>query len=177
MSIRHNTAYVHPLTLILLAVTSVLTLVGPHEPGIRLRLTGSVHDGAGHPVAGAVLHVYQTDATGRYTPDRPMDEPHARLAGRTTTDASGNFEIRTIRPGGYAKAVPLAGQDRHIPAHIHIDVTATNHRERRMQVVFSDDPLLEDPYWKQWVERLRQPVVSVTPDGAGLSARLIITLD
>jgi protocatechuate 3,4-dioxygenase beta subunit len=154
---------------------SFLTLAAPGEPGERLSISGTVVDHSGRPVAGAGLHVYQTDASGRYTPERPMDEPHARLSGRIRTDEGGRFELRTIRPGGYAEPVRLGDRKRKIPAHIHIDVTAAGHAERRVQVVFADDPRLADPYWRNWVQRLRQPVVEVDP--ATGAASLVITLD
>jgi protocatechuate 3,4-dioxygenase beta subunit len=105
-----------------------------------------------------------------------MDEPHARLAGFLTLP-DGRFELRTIRPGGYTKSVRLGDRDRHIPAHIHIDFTCPGHAERRLQVVFADDPLLLDPYWADWVLKLRQPVVMLERDGALLRGSITITLD
>ena len=165
-----------PLTLIVLAASSVLNLVDAQEPGTRIRFIGVVEDGNGRPVPGARLHVYQTDAKGRYTLDKPMDEPHARLSGELTTDSGGHFEIRTVRPGGYPQSVRLGDRDRHIPAHVHIDVTAAGHPERRLQVVFADDPLLGDPYWRDWVARLGQPVVSVEAFGKDLVARITLSM-
>ena len=155
---------------------SRLDLAGPAEPGVRLTVTGVLRDGRGRFVSGAELHVYQTDAGGRYTPEKPMDEPHARLSGRLRTGPEGQFEIRTIRPGGYPKALRLGDRDRHIPAHIHLDVTAAGHPERRLQLVFADDPLLADPYWKDWVQRLGQPVLTVRPGEGGVVGKLLLTL-
>lgn len=60
-----------------------LTLVGPDEPGERITIRGTIVDRNGRPVAGAGLHIYQTDASGRYTPERPMNEPNARPSGRS----------------------------------------------------------------------------------------------
>jgi len=165
------------LTLVVLAASSALNLAQPQEPGTALHVVGVVEDQSGHPVSGATLHVYQTDTSGRYTPDRPMAESNARIAGRLTTDENGMFDIHTIRPGGYPKAVPLGGHDRHIPAHIHIDITAAGHPERRVQVVFADDPLLADPYWKDWVAKLKQPVASVAPEGHGQVTHIKVTID
>jgi protocatechuate 3,4-dioxygenase beta subunit len=105
-----------------------------------------------------------------------MAESVARLAGRLTTDEKGGFDIRTIRPGGYPKAVPLGGHDRHIPAHIHIDITSAGHPERRVQVVFADDPLLADPYWQDWVAKLKQPVATVAPEGQGHVTHIKVTI-
>ena len=105
-----------------------------------------------------------------------MDEPHARLSGHVRTDANGRFELRTVRPGRYVRRVRLGNVDRWIPAHIHMDITATGHRERRLQMVFADDSLLADPYWRSWTKRLGQPVLAVTPRGAALAGELTIIL-
>jgi protocatechuate 3,4-dioxygenase beta subunit len=154
---------------------SSLILAAADEPGIRLSISGTVVDQKGQPVAGASLHVYQTDASGRYTPERAMDESNARLSGRLRTDDKGRFGLRTIHPGGYPKPVKLGDRERKIPAHIHIDITAAGHAERRVQVVFADDPLLLDPYWRDWVQSLHQPVIEVDP--ATGAASLVIDLD
>ena len=158
------------------ATDSSLTLVTSDEPGTKLIVRGSVVDGKGQPVAGAQLHVYQTDATGRYTRERAMDEAHARLSGWLRTDTQGHFELRTIRPGGYPKALRLGDRDRKIPAHIHIDITAPGHAQRKLQAVFADDPLLKDPYWQEWVNSLHQPVLTVRSDGGSAAASLQIAL-
>jgi protocatechuate 3,4-dioxygenase beta subunit len=154
-----------------------LVLVDNDEPGTRLTLTGTVIDRSGRPVPDAELHVYQTDASGRYTHDRAMDEPHARLAGWVLTDDLGRFEIHTIRPGGYQKTVKLGDRERKIPAHIHIDVSAQGFRSRKLQAVSADDPLLLDPYWKDWVAQLDQPVLAVTSDGGTAVAEFQIVLE
>ncbi len=158
-------------------VSSTLDLAGPDEPGTPLTVSAVVRDSRGRPIAGVVVHVYQTDVTGRYTAAQPMDEPHARLNGRVTADAAGRFEIRTIRPGGYPRTVRAGGRDRRIPAHIHLDVRAPGRSERRFQLVFADDSLLSDPYWADWVRRLRQPVLTVRPADRGVAGTLILTLD
>lgn len=155
----------------------VLLVAPAGEPGDRLTVTGTLIDGAGHPIANAELHVYQTDASGRYTPLKPMDEPHARLGGRLRTGAEGRFELRTIRPGGYAKAVLLKGVERHIPAHIHIDVRADGHAARHYQMVFADDPLLRDPYWSNWVKAQRRGEHRLALRGGVWIGTLVLELD
>jgi len=153
-------------------------LVAPAgEPGERLTVSGTLVDDAGRPIAGAELHVYQTDAGGRYTPDKPMDEGHARLAGRLKTGADGRFELRTIRPGGYAKPVVLAGVERKIPAHIHIDVRAAGHAERHFQLVFADDPRLAETYWADWVKKQRHPVLDARRHQGAWTGTLVLRLE
>ncbi len=155
----------------------MLDLAPPEEPGARLVLLGSVLDRKGRPVAGARIHAYQADAAGRYTPEKPMDEPHARLSGWLTTDARGRFELRTIRPGGYPEPRFLGGRERRIPAHVHLDVSAPGYAPRKLQAVFDDDPLLGDPYWKAWVERSGHPLLALRPGGAAATASLEIRLE
>jgi hypothetical protein len=156
--------------------SSSIALVGDSEPGQRLTIHGRVVGESGKPVAGARLHVYQTDAGGHYTPDKPMDEPHARLAGWLQTGKDGRFELHTIRPGGYPKAVRLGGRERKIPAHVHIDITADGYVSRKVQVVFSDDPLLSDPYWQEWGRKQGHPVVTVGQSADGQVAELVLSL-
>ncbi len=158
------------------APASRLTVAKEAEPGERLVLEVEVVDDDGKPVAGARAHVYQTDVTGQYTRERAMDEPHARLAGWVTCDRAGRFELRTIRPGGYPRALRLGDRDRHIPAHIHVDVTAPGHAERKSQIVFADDPQLADPYWQKWVRNLDEPVVALTREGSSWRGRVTLTL-
>jgi hypothetical protein len=155
---------------------SSIMLIGDSEPGQRLTIHGRVTGESGQPVAGARLHIYQTDASGRYTPDKPMDEPHARLSGWVRTDKDGRFELHTIRPGGYPKAVRLGDRDRKIPAHVHIDIAADGYAPRKLQAVFSDDPLLSDPYWQDWVRTQGHPVVTVGRSAAGQVADLALSL-
>ena len=134
------------------------------EPGERLAVHGVIRESAGRPVQGAVLHVFQTNAAGAYTPDLPMDEPHARLSAWIITGADGRYSIDTIRPGGYPKAVHLAGQDRKIPAHIHYDVHGRA-GHAAFQLVFADDPRL-DAHWRQWAHDGGHPI-AVLQRGAG----------
>ena len=157
--------------------SNILTLVTASEAGERLTVHGQVVDSSGNPISGAQLRVYQTDASGRYTRERAMDEAHARLSGSLRSDARGRFELRTIRPGGYPQAVRLGDKERKIPAHIHVDVTAAGHASHKLQVVFADDPLLADPYWRDWAKEGRHPVVAVTRDGSAWVARLMVTLE
>jgi protocatechuate 3,4-dioxygenase beta subunit len=156
---------------------SSLDLAPKDEPGVRLVVHGRIVDPKGQPVAGAEIHAYQTDATGAYTRERPMDEPNARLSGWLQSDAAGRFELRTIRPGGYPKALRLGDRERHIPAHIHLDVKAPSFRERRLQAVFSDDPLLSDPYWVDWVKQLGQPMLVLRQGQGARVTDLVIKLD
>lgn len=106
-----------------------------------------------------------------------MDEPHARLAGWLACDDSGRFELRTIRPGGYPRALRLGDRDRHIPAHIHLDLELGGRLVHHWQAVFADDTLLTDPYWRDWVRKLGQPVLRPRVASGEWSADLVLVGD
>jgi len=154
------------------------TLVNPGEPGQALVVSGVVRDAAGAPLADAVLHLFQTDATGHYTPTKVMDEPHARLMGWLATDAEGRFEFTTIRPGGYPGTPERRGVDWEIPSHVHFVVTHPGHAARAFQMVFDDDPRMRPERWRRWAVEGHLPVVPVTRDETNVQrATLVITLD
>ncbi len=128
-------------------------------------MEGRVVDHDERPLAEVTVRVYQTDARGYYTPERPMDEPNARLSGTLRTDRQGRFRIETVRPGPYPDSVRLGGRDRQIPAHIHLDLAPPGYQPRKLQAVFADDPLLQDPYWAAWRERFDHPLLQPRTDG------------
>jgi protocatechuate 3,4-dioxygenase beta subunit len=90
------------------------------EPGKKIKVLATLQDESGKSMAGAVVYFYQTDAKGWYAADRPHvggnsgDQRHARLFGYAKTDASGKFEIHTVKPSGYPQS--------DLPAHIHVEV-------------------------------------------------------
>jgi protocatechuate 3,4-dioxygenase, alpha subunit len=100
----------------------------PHEGGERLvdardpdavRIVGAVMDGAGDPVADALIEIWQANRAGRYRhpEDRreelPLEDGFTGF-GRCATDAEGRFEFLTVKPG----AAPP-----HAP-HINVNVLA-----------------------------------------------------
>ena len=131
------------------------------EPGQKLIVSGIVRDAGGKPIAGALLHVFHTDAQGHYARERVMDEPHARLFAYIRTGADGRFEFSTIRPGGYPGRPDRQGEQWRIPSHVHFEVTAPGYASRSFQMVFDDDPRMT-PYWHEWARKDRHPVVAVT---------------
>ena len=75
-----------------------------------------------------LLDVWQADAEGRYHDERES----YRLRGQILTDTRGQYEIDTIRPGGYGGR----------PAHIHFTVSAPGHEALTTQLYFRGDPVL-----------------------------------
>ncbi|NKB57279.1 MAG: protocatechuate 3,4-dioxygenase subunit beta [Alphaproteobacteria bacterium] len=112
--------------------------------GERIVVTGRVLDEDGKPYAGALVEMWQANASGRYRHnadgrDAPLD-PNFVGAGRYVTGADGAYSFETIRPGAYP--VPDSGWWR--PAHLHFSVTGPSLMARLVtQMYFPGDPLLE----------------------------------
>jgi hypothetical protein len=65
------------------------SVVPAGEPCERLVLRGTVRDAHGAPLAGARLHIFQTDKDGHYTPAKVMDEPGKNPIVTLTRDGQG----------------------------------------------------------------------------------------
>jgi protocatechuate 3,4-dioxygenase, beta subunit len=89
--------------------------------GQFITVRGRVLNSLGKPVSHARMDIWQANAAGRYR--HPSDanpaplDPNFKGFARLTTDASGRYSFRTIKPGGYRTA---EGDMR--PPHIHFDV-------------------------------------------------------
>lgn len=104
-------------------------------PGTEIALWGKVTNVRGEPLANAQVCVWQTGADGLY--DIQVDASGTDYRGVFTTDAGGNYALRTVRPLGYS--IPMDGpvgklvesQGRHgmRPAHIHLLISAPGYRE------------------------------------------------
>jgi protocatechuate 3,4-dioxygenase, beta subunit len=104
--------------------------------GQVVHIEGRVLDVSGQPMAGAVVEIWQCDANGIYR--HPDDERGGRRRdggfqgrGRATTDASGNYRFRTIRPVAYATRTP----------HIHFKVIPPASRALITQMYVFGEPL------------------------------------
>ena len=76
----------------------------PEIAGTVIRIRGKVVDGDGAAVPDAQLEFWQADAEGNYSENKCEAAKHgpAKFTGfaRVPTDTAGNFELRTIKPGG-----------------------------------------------------------------------------
>ena len=105
-------------------------LVGDGTEGERIRIIGQVLDGAGEPVADALVEIWQANAHGRY--NHPADtrsdnllDPDFTGAGRmgTGTDAENRFIFETVKPGpigdGQAPHVNVIVTLRGLLSHVY----------------------------------------------------------
>lgn len=77
------------------------------ESGIAITLEGRLVDGAGAPVADAMVETWQASPTGGVpAPATGSARPHG--FGRTETDEQGRFRIETLMPGGPAPYLDVA---------------------------------------------------------------------
>ena len=104
------------------------------EPGSRITVSGTVYADDGiTPVAEARIYLYHTDKKGYYSKNG-VDESKPRLKGWIKTNTSGQYRYETIRPGSY----PSGG----VPAHVHYVITKAGFKDKRLELRFSDDPLI-----------------------------------
>jgi protocatechuate 3,4-dioxygenase, beta subunit len=149
----------------LTAADSDLTRQHAGEPlGERIIVTGRLLDGAGRPVPGQLVEIWQANAAGRYAHDNdqhdaPLDHNFTG-GGRTLTDAGGRYRFTTIKPGAY----PWGNHaNAWRPAHIHFSVFGRAFTERLVtQMYFPGDPLIAHDPVTQAVrdERARQRMVA-----------------
>ncbi len=144
-----------------------LELVAASEPGERLLVHARVVDpDTGAPVAGAAVHVYQTDAGGIYAPADAGGDDNPRLFGYVRTDAEGAFRVRTIVPGGYPGT--------RIPRHVHWEIRAEDREVARGEICFADDPRLDDEARRECAEN-GWPIATPEPaPGGGLRCTVVI---
>ena len=121
-------------------------LTAQHEGpplGERIFVHGRVLDEDGRPVRGALVEVWQANASGRYlhkvdNHDAPLD-PNFSGAGRMITDDDGRYCFKTIKPGAY----PWGNHyNAWRPAHIHFSLFGAGILSRLVtQMYFPGDPL------------------------------------
>jgi protocatechuate 3,4-dioxygenase beta subunit len=147
---------------------------GGRAAGTVLHLSGRVLTGAGAPVSGARVEIWQANARGRYAHPNdsnptPLD-PHFSGFAVTTTDQQGHYRFLTVRPAAYP-----AGPDRMRPAHIHFKVTGTR-EELVTQMYFVGEEWNDRDPWLQSARR--KDVLIVDPhDVPGEPGAKAVTFD
>lgn len=151
-------------------------IASKNEPGQKISIQGKVTDTKGKPIPDVLFTIYQTDCKGYYTPNdsinKTMGERDSRLFGYLRTDQSGHFEIQTVRPNNY----PIKYEGRYLPHHIHIDAEVNGYKNLKLQVVFKDDPAMND-HWRAGAAKLHFPIVNLIYDKKGTYGICNITME
>lgn len=100
------------------------------KPGLPLTLTITVvnTNTACSPVAGALVDIWQCDATGNYS-QYGSERTQTYLRGLQTTDAAGTVTFVTIYPGWYQGRA----------THIHVEVKLNGRAIKVTQIAFPED--------------------------------------
>ncbi|MBR0646400.1 protocatechuate 3,4-dioxygenase subunit alpha [Plastoroseomonas hellenica] len=146
-------------------LTRVASDAAPTGRGEAILLRGQVTREGGFPCLNMILEAWQADAGGRF--DHPLD-PERHLAdpdflgwGRAWTDEDGQFEFRTVLPGGYTD-----GTGRRAP-HVNLTAMGAGLMRRVLTTAFFPDfpaENLTDPVLALLPEHLRGRLVA-HPDG------------
>jgi protocatechuate 3,4-dioxygenase, beta subunit len=100
--------------------------------GQVILVDGTIRDVAGKPIQNAVVEIWQACTTGRYNHARDtntaMLDEQFQYWGRVSTDQTGGYSFRTIRPGEYPGRT----------AHIHYRVLAPEFRPVVTQMYFEN---------------------------------------
>ena len=126
-----------------LDVDNDLTRIGEGglAAGTLIHVVGRVVDTGGRAVTGAVVEIWQADASGRYHyvddgRDVPMDI-NFQGYGHDTTDHEGAYRFLTIQPPPYPASASWMR-----PAHIHFRVSGPGFERLATQLYFAGDPHL-----------------------------------
>lgn len=133
------------------------------EPiGERIVVSGRIMDDLGHPVAGALVEIWQANSCGRYRHkidqhNAPLD-PNFSGTGMAISDSQGRYRFYTVKPGAY----PWGNHENAWrPQHIHFSVMGLNIATRLVtQMYFPGDPLLQlDPIFLAVPEAARSGLI------------------
>lgn len=104
-----------------ISMTTEFGLPRGHEE--ELVISGKVFSEKGQALVGAQIHIWHADQEGKY------DCIGANHRGHIVTDASGNYELKSVWPGLYGVR----------PRHIHVYVIHQGHELLSTQLYFQGD--------------------------------------
>ena len=120
--------------------------VVPEGTNGRIRIYGTVYDGAGDPIPDALIETWQADPDGEFGTDVPRLRP---LARPTTT---ARYEIFTVKPGALGD-----GQAQHID----VNVFARGMLNRCVtRIYFADEDNAGDPVLSSVPEDRRDTLIA-----------------
>jgi protocatechuate 3,4-dioxygenase alpha subunit len=139
-------------------------VVDPAHPD-AVRIGGRLLDGNGDPVADGLIETWQADPDGRF-PDpagAPPDPTAFRGFGRCLTDATGTWEIVTVKPA----TLPAPDGATEAP-HLDVSVFARGLLHRLVtRIYFADEA----------VANAADPVLRTLPDDAARATLVATAVD
>jgi len=150
---------------------------GPRALGQLISVSGRVTDEDGSPIAGAVIEIWQANASGKYIHEldrfeAPLD-PNFTGQGRLITDSEGCYSFQSIKPGAYP-VIESGWWWR--PPHIHFSIFGPSWMDRYVtQIFFPGEPLNEIDLLLNGVadEEARQRLIFEAPQPEIGAVRLI----
>lgn len=137
-------------------------LVNEATSGERIRIIGAVTDGNGDPILDAMVEIWQADANGIFNhpadPLREQADPHFRGFGRAENPMAGQYEFKTIKPGG------RDGQAPHINVHVFARGLLVHAMTR---IYFADEPANDNDLVLQSVDADRRRTLLANREGSG----------
>lgn len=121
------------MVMLMLVATGVLAQDETSGAGETVLLQGQLMDSDGNPIEGALIELWQTDASGNY--DHPNDTDPSLLLddfqyfGTATTDADGYYAFLTVKPSAYESR----------PPHLHYKVKIDGETVLTSQFYFVED--------------------------------------
>jgi protocatechuate 3,4-dioxygenase alpha subunit len=145
-------------------LTRVTTDAAPTRRGEVVLLRGRVTREGDFPCLNTILEAWQADASGRFAhpldPEQHLADPDFLGWGRAWTDEDGQYEFRTVIPGGYTDVT-----GRRAP-HINLTAMGAGLMRRVLTTVFFP----EYP-----AENATDPMLTLVPEH--LRGRLVAQLD
>lgn len=123
--------------------------IGGGMQGEPLHFSGSVCDGAGQPLGGAIVDVWHADGDGYY--DVQQDPSHLTGRARFVTGADGRFAFWTVKPSSYpiptdgpvGELLKAQGRHPYRPAHVHFMIAKDGYRTLVTHIFVAGDRYLD----------------------------------
>ena len=113
--------------------------------GVVILVRGKISNENCQPIENALVEIWQANYLGRYSHEgdsgnsNPLD-PNFEGWGEMTTDASGNYGFKTIKPAAYSFDDPANPENWRTP-HIHFKVSLRGYHELITQMYFEGEEL------------------------------------
>src|SRR5690349_8343556 len=146
-------------------LSPVDTLPDYHEPGPKMKITGTIFHADGKtPARNVVLYIYHTDQKGYYSKkgnETGWGKRHGYIRGWIKTDATGKYTFYTLKPASYPSE--------SIPAHIHPTIKEPDTNEYWIdEYLFDGDPFLSAEERARQEKRGGSGIIKLSKDKDGI---------